>query len=235
MFDHERVTVTVGVPEAGGLCKCCLGLGSFHFCFQPTTTTIIITPSAAPPPPSPKMSSVEQIEAELELVQRLEQVRKKKEEEERAAAEEAWRVREATEWKAREEAEATAKEEKAKAAERMAEAERKQHALAAVATAEWKWKLEQLAMHQRRIAEKWAEQPIASGSGLLPSEMRKYKRQAAVGCMEVSGFRCFPSFDLCFFFRHRKRKMPTGLHVSGAGRRAMRAFGMGLATHATSA
>jgi hypothetical protein len=131
MFNHERVMVIMGIPEASGLRKCCLGLGRFHFCFQPTTTTTIIIPSAAPPPPSPKMSSVEQIEAELKLVhQRLELARKKKEEEERAVAEEARRVKEAAERKAREEAEAVAREEKARAMEWMAEAVKKQHVLA---------------------------------------------------------------------------------------------------------
>jgi hypothetical protein len=40
--------VTVGVPEAGGLRKCCLGLGSFHFFFQPTTITITISRATTP-------------------------------------------------------------------------------------------------------------------------------------------------------------------------------------------
>jgi cation transport ATPase len=134
MFDRERVTVTVGVLEAGGLRKCCLGLGSFHFCFQQTTITII--DHRATTPLSKNMSTVEQMEREFEAMrQKLEMARKEKEEEERAK-EEARRAKEATERKAKEEAEAVAREEKAKATERMAENARRQHALAVVATAE---------------------------------------------------------------------------------------------------
>jgi hypothetical protein len=160
------------------------------------------------------MSTVEQMEREFKaMCQKLELARKKKEEEERVTAEEARRAKEATEWKAKEEAEALVREEKAKAAH-------KQHELAAVAMAEWKWKLAELAARQQRVAEKRAEKPVASGSGLLPSMMRRYKRQAAAGRTEVSssGPSIFLTFVFCFLFRHQKRKMPTWCCVSGAGR-----------------
>jgi membrane protein involved in colicin uptake len=137
------------------------------------------------------MSTVEQMEHKLEVMrQNLTAARKKKEEE-------AWRAKEAAERKMKEEAEAQAREEKAKAVEWMAEAARKQHD-AVVATAERKRRLEELATQQRRVAEKRAEKPIASGSRPFPSAMRRYKRQVAAGHTEVSD--SGPFVFLTYFF-----------------------------------
>jgi hypothetical protein len=69
MFDRERVSVTVGVPEAVRRPVAyvrLLGLGSFHFFFQPTTTPITISRAITPSFSMSSHESVEQMERDFE-------------------------------------------------------------------------------------------------------------------------------------------------------------------------
>jgi hypothetical protein len=206
MYDHERVTEIVGIPEAGCLCKDCLGSGSFHS-----------SPShhhhhhqLCQLPLSIIMSVLKKSKADMfrELQEMQEQIAM----EERREVEEVEQIaREEAEQKAREEAKCKAKEEaqgKAKEAERERMAET---VCEAKKSEDWKWHEVALVELAKRKAEKRGlEGPTVSGSGTRP--MQCYKQQAAVG--HVTDFLvCF----LLMFLRARKRSwMWMGWCVGGA-------------------